>query len=94
MRLIDADDFKVFLQNLVDAGAEYNGIIELLDKQATAYDVDRVVEQLEGSTEYWNEKAAECDEIGDSTNMDICDGKYDEIMVAIEIVKKGSCESE
>lgn len=44
MRLIDADDFKVFLQSLVDAGAEYSGVIEQLDKQPKVYDVDKVVE--------------------------------------------------
>lgn len=47
MRLIDADEFKKFLTKLYEAGAPYDGIIELLDKQPTAYDVDKVVEQLE-----------------------------------------------
>lgn len=47
MRLIDADSFKKFLTKLYEAGAPYDGIIELLDKQPTAYDVDKVVEQLD-----------------------------------------------
>ena len=47
MRLIDADSLKKFLTKLYEAGAPYDGIIELLDKQPTAYDVDKVVEQLE-----------------------------------------------
>jgi hypothetical protein len=46
MRLIDADSFKKFLTKLYEAGAPYDGIIELLDKQPTAYDVDKVVEEL------------------------------------------------
>lgn len=47
MRLIDADSFKKFLTKLYEAGAPYDGIIALLDKQPTAYDVDKVVEQLD-----------------------------------------------
>lgn len=46
MRLIDADSFKKFLTKLYEAEAPYDGIIELLDKQPTAYDVDKVMEQL------------------------------------------------
>jgi hypothetical protein len=47
MRLIDADSLKKFLTKLYEAGAPYDGIIELLDKQPTAYDVDKVVEELD-----------------------------------------------
>lgn len=47
MRLIDADEFKEFLTKLYEEGAPYDGIIELLDKEPTAYDVDKVLEQLE-----------------------------------------------
>ena len=47
MRLIDADKFKEFLTKLYEEGAPYDGIIELLDKEPTAYDVDKVVEELE-----------------------------------------------
>ena len=47
MRLIDADDFKKFMQALCKAGSPYESFIELLDKQNTAYDIDKVVEELE-----------------------------------------------
>lgn len=47
MRLIDADAFKEFLQELVKAGAPYEDVISLLDREKTVYDVDKVVEQLE-----------------------------------------------
>ena len=47
MRLIDADDFKKFMQALCKAGSPYESFIELLDKQTTAYDIDKVVEELE-----------------------------------------------
>jgi hypothetical protein len=46
-RLIDADDFKKFLQALCNAGAPYDDIIKLLEKQPTAYDVEKVVAELE-----------------------------------------------
>lgn len=47
MRLIDADSFKEFLQALVKAGAPYEEVISLLDKEKTVYDVDKVVERME-----------------------------------------------
>ena len=47
MRLIDADDFKKFMQALCKAGSPYESFIELLDKQTTAYDIGKVVEKLE-----------------------------------------------
>lgn len=49
MRLIDADNFKKFLHNLQDAGAEhvdFDDLHKFLDGQTTAYDVDKVVEKL------------------------------------------------
>lgn len=46
-RLIDADDFKKFLQALCEAGAPYEEVVQLLDKQPTAFDTEKVVEKLE-----------------------------------------------
>ena len=46
MRLIDADDFKKFIQALCKADSPYESFIELLDKQTTAYDIDKVIRQL------------------------------------------------
>ena len=51
MRLIDADSFKRFLQALCKAGAPYYDVIQLLDKEPTAYDVSKVVAELEEETE-------------------------------------------
>lgn len=78
MRLIDADEFKKFLTKLYEAGAPYDGIIELLDKQPTAYDVDKVVEQLEDRSKEYNSGVR-------------LRGKPEEIITneAIEIVKGG-----
>lgn len=79
MRLIDADEFKEFLTKLYEEGAPYDGIIELLDKEPTAYDVDKVVEELE---EYSN--ADEAERHGTIPVIELDD--------AIEIVKRGGID--
>ena len=80
MRLIDADKFKEFLTKLYEEGAPYDGIIELLDKEPTAYDVDKVLEQLEVGLA--NECVYERDQ-----------KVYTEaIRCAIEIVKRGGID--
>lgn len=65
MRLIDADSLKKFLTKLYEAGAPYDGIIELLDKQPTAYDVDKVVKELEELLQCstWNHNSNNIDRI-------------------------------
>ena len=81
-RLIDAERFKRFLQALCKAGAPYDDVIQLLDKEPTAYDIDKVVAELEEETKWyiagkgtmnWNEKAINKEK-------------------AIEIVRKGGIE--
>ena len=52
MRLIDADSFKKFLTKLYEAGAPYDGIIELLDKQPTAYDIEHKCKDCAGCTQW------------------------------------------
>ena len=50
MRLIDADEFKEIIVTYGKAGfaaLRINKICELIDSQTTAYDMDKVVEQLE-----------------------------------------------
>lgn len=47
MRLIDADDFKKFLLELCKAGAPYEDVIQLIDRQPTAYDVNKVMERID-----------------------------------------------
>ena len=79
MRLIDADKFKEFLTKLYEEGAPYDGIIELLDKEPTFYDVDKVVEELE---EYSN--ADEAERHGTIPVIELDD--------AIEIVKRGGID--
>jgi hypothetical protein len=46
VRLIDANSFKRFLQALCKAGAPYEEVIQLLDKEPTAFDAKNVVKEL------------------------------------------------
>lgn len=80
MRLIDADKFKEFLTKLYEEGAPYDGIIELLDKEPTAYDVDKVLEQLKNEKEFWSDA---------TYNKEIGKQKARSYEHAIEIVKGG-----
>ena len=79
-RLIDADDFKKFLQALCKAGAPYEDVVQLLDNQPTAFDMENVVEQLESLSN------AEADYYYASVN-DVIDRED-----AIDIVKEGGVE--
>ena len=85
-RLIDANNFKRFLQALCDAGAPYEGVIQLLDKESTAYDVEKVVAELE-------EKLV-CDDFGTCNYCQYrwCSMKLLEADEAIDIVRKGGIE--
>lgn len=75
-RLIDANDFKKFLQALCEAGAPYEDVIQLLDKQPTAFDTEQVIHNLECEKTIWVGKKITTTEV-----MRIDD--------AIDIVKKG-----
>lgn len=51
MRLIDADELKEELEKIVEVNEDrvflyFSGVASLIDKQRTAYDVDKVVEQI------------------------------------------------
>ena len=80
-RLIDAD---AFLQNLIncDIGRKsFEKVIEAVKKQPTAYDTDKVVEQLEDRSEEYNSGVR-------------LHGKPEEMLTddAIEIVKGGGVD--
>lgn len=92
MRLIDAD-------NLVFNGRQYNSsqmnaILDFVDAQPTAYDPDKVVEQLEDEKEF---AYANFDEYVN----EVCpylDAEYDDLFNeglerAIEIVKGGGVDA-
>ena len=84
MRLIDADDFKKFMQALCKAGSPYESFIELLDKQTTAYDIDKVVEEFEENSSRYTKKYTT-----PYGNNGYKDTKAISVNKAIEIVKHG-----
>ena len=92
MRLIDADEFKEIIVTYGKAGfaaLRINKICELIDSQTTAYDVDKVVEQLEEMRLKREEQLRAC---VDNDMADYLRCKMSAIAEAIEIVKSGGIE--
>lgn len=96
MRLINTDELEEFIKNNICAvGDELLAVgkddrwHKLLDFIPTAYDVDRVVQRLEERKRYAETKAAECDENGNTAEMDFWDKEAGTIRCDIEIVKSG-----
>lgn len=88
MRLIDADkiDFwKVFIGVSDFAKDTREAAQELIDKQPTAYDVDKVVEQLEAESKRWEESGKKYE---NKRELGVAEG----FRRAIEIVKSGGIE--
>lgn len=87
MRLIDADEFKkqiagrAIINNYPADKA--NKMCELIDRQPTAYEVDKVVEQLEAESKRWKDSGEEYE---DQKELGVADG----FKRSIEIVKKYS----
>lgn len=81
MRLIDADNIRVS-EGLVDSNIVYIPIAEI-KQQPTAYDVDKVIEQLE------NEAENNVEFFTDDYRDDYYRGAYAAYNDAIEIVKGG-----
>lgn len=86
MRLIDADKLIGVLHESLEGDCdlrkdyEFMGIDEFIENQPTAYDVDKVVEQLKNEKEFWNDAFY---------NKEIGKQKARSYERAIEIVKGG-----
>ena len=95
-RLIEAD-------NLQFNGRNYNksqmkAILDFIDSQPTAYDPDKVVEQLEELRKVEQDRPDDCDEDGCGDGEQIYDdgrsqGRYEAFGKAIEIVKGGGVDA-
>jgi hypothetical protein len=91
MRLIDTDKLKkdILLQNIL--GEPIQKIIDryiyIVDKQPTAFDLDKVVEQLEKLADEANDKILEAGGL-----QLYYDGYEDTMRTAVEIVKGGGVE--
>lgn len=87
MRLIDADKLIEVLHESLEGDCdlredyEFMGIDEFIKNQPTAYDVDKVVEQLKNEKEFWSDANAH--------NKEIVKQKARSYAYAIEIVKGG-----
>lgn len=82
MRLIDADKMKIGLSEKTKTDSEASRFIDIIDGQSTAYDLDKVVEQL-------REKSfISGDRIG------VSDLKIVMAEKAIEIVKSGGVQDD
>ena len=93
--MIDADEFKK--QEVLEKlrTAEFNDEIkDAVEKIPTAYNVDKVVEQLEEYVKYAEQKAAEYDEAGDIIAVDELDIEAEAYRNAIKIVKSGEIVDE
>lgn len=95
MRLIDADKFK----GKVIASHTGSGVIKLvaIDDVPTAYDTDKVVEQLGKLKKAEQDRPDDCDEDGCGDGEQIYDdgrsqGRYEAFSKAIEIVKGGGVD--
>lgn len=93
MRLIDADKLKDAINSSLNTGRETfpaEVMYEAIDEQPTAYDVDKVVEQLEDEKEF---SFADFERYAEEVNHCL-DSEYDDffhkgIERAIEVVKAG-----
>lgn len=100
MRLIDADkiDFnEVFVGASKFAEDTRQAGKMLIDAQPTAYDVDKVVEELERLKETEHNREDECDEEGNGDAEQIfsdgeSQGKFKAYIKAIKVVKAGGID--
>lgn len=89
MGLIDADTLKKDLKSVTLSNGTLvntNAVLHLLEEYPTAFDVDKVVEQLEAEQQKYAAQALETDDV------DIvfrCAIKETTMQTAIDIVKRG-----
>lgn len=91
MRLIDTDKLKkdILLQNILGEPIQkiIDRYIHIVDSQPTAFDVDKVVEQLEKLADEANDKILEAGGL-----QLYYDGYEDAMRTVVEIVKGGGFE--
>ena len=100
MRLIDADALKKDLKSVTLSNGTLvntNAVLYLLEEYPTAYDVDKVVEQLGKLKKAEQDRPDDCDEDGYGDGEQIYNdgrsqGRYEAFGKAIEIVKGGGVD--
>ncbi len=95
MRLIDAD--KINFEEVFGGQSDFakdlrRAAQELIGSQPTAFDKEKVIEDLNDWMKDAEKWAAKYDEVGDTDNMDLQDMAARCYKNAIEIVEKGGIE--
>lgn len=97
-RLIDADEFiKKFSYakaNTEEENTMCATVRRMIKEQPTAFDVEKVIEELENLREVELHRPDMCGELGDGDgeaqyNDGVSQGRYEAFIEAIEIVKRG-----
>lgn len=88
-RLIDADKLKHAIYCAYSDDLE---ILEKIDEQPTAFDVDKVVEQLEEVKKRYSKLSLAYNSSMGESDIKRCLGMEQAIALAIEIVKEGGVE--
>lgn len=97
MRLIDAGLFLDNLSGRLESMKDYDAVKDVINNMPTAYDPDKVVEQLEKLKKAEQDRPDDCDEDGCGDGEQIYDdgrsqGRYEAFSKAIEIVKGGGVD--
>ena len=102
MRLIDADEFEKQIAGMTIANnypvKKASALCDLIDAQPTAYDLDKVVEQIEKLKKAEQDRPDACDENGFGDGEQIFNdgrsqGRFEAFGEAIEIVKGGGVDA-
>ena len=89
-RLIDADSLKDRASEYTLNNDEYRRFCEIIDAQPTAYDLDKVVEQLEEKTELAYRRYMDCPR--NSPCYERYQTQYTQRKMCLELVKCGGVE--
>ena len=97
MRLIDAGLVLDNLSGRLESMKDYDAVKDVINNMPTAYDVDKVVEQLEKLKKAEQGRPDDCDDDGCGDGEQIYDdgrsqGRYEAFSKAIEIVKGGGVD--
>lgn len=97
MRLIEAGKILDNLSGMLKNMDDYDAVRKVINDMPTAYDPDKVVEQLGKLKKAEQDRPDDCDEDGCGDGEQIYDdgrsqGRYEAFSKAIEIVKGGGVE--
>lgn len=89
MRLIDADKTKIGISEKTRTDKQDSRFIDIIDKQPTAYNINKVIDKLQTELTLADEEKKRCIK-ENSLQFDVVKGYAQGIAVAIEIVKSGA----